>query len=250
MKDFNKPTLADLLGDMTADTFRTNYNNARTVHLPGAMSDQRHHLDFSELRALVENLDNAAEYWLDEAGVERSVSLDGKTAWQRAQEGCTLICNGLSRVSEPARALSESMIDGLDGEGWPGARLFYSTAFDYGYASHLDPFATFTVQVSGRKRWFASPTPERFDVQKLSHSVIMPAPGEIEEMPFFTFRHREETDMQSFDLMPGDVLYFPAGTWHRAVSLEPSLSVAIDIRPRILPEPEFEATVIRHPPPD
>lgn len=87
-----------------------------------------------------------------------------------------------------------------------------------GYGLHYDATAMFTLQIAGEKRWWYGRAP----------AVAFPLANRVA-----TRGAREQLASEDLDevvLRPGDVLYLPPGTWHRAQALGESLHVSLTIR--------------------
>jgi poly-gamma-glutamate synthesis protein (capsule biosynthesis protein) len=92
-----------------------------------------------------------------------------------------------------------------------------------GYPLHYDRVAMWVLQIAGAKRWWYSPAP------------VVPFPL-VNRIP--TAQQREQgvdglyrdEDLQEQLLSPGDVLYLPAGAWHRVRAEGESLHLCLTIR--------------------
>jgi hypothetical protein len=103
----------------------------------------------------------------------------------------------------------------------PGAahvQIFVTPARSYGFAWHYDAEEVFIVQTAGVKDYyFRANTVTREPPRSVRHD-------------FGCFR-QETSPLQTARLVPGDVLYLPAGWWHRAQCVEESLSISLGLRP-------------------
>src|SRR5262249_34169701 len=87
-----------------------------------------------------------------------------------------------------------------------------------GYGLHFDATGMFTLQIAGSKRWWYGRAP----------AVAWPRANRVA-----TGGARNQLAGDELDevvLRPGDVLYLPPGTWHRASAIGESLHVSLTIR--------------------
>lgn len=105
---------------------------------------------------------------------------------------------------------------------------------------HYDFQENFTLQISGRKRW-------TLQAGSVSHPLRgctphYQSPGSVEAQlkaahladPGFQFDHPKDGvnavgERDVVIMEPGDVLYFPAGMWHKVEVLEPGISINISL---------------------
>ena len=93
-----------------------------------------------------------------------------------------------------------------------------------GYGLHFDAPAMWILQIAGAKRWWYSPRPV------LPFPLYNRVPTADERKQGVGGLYREE-DMQEQLLRTGDVLYLPAGTWHRVQAAGQSLHLCLTVRP-------------------
>jgi lysine-specific demethylase/histidyl-hydroxylase NO66 len=106
----------------------------------------------------------------------------------------------------------------------------YASPRGHGFGTHLDYQPSFVLQLEGAKRWRVSARPA-----VAWPPVIITGPRVLPELrdryPWIDVDFPTPAEQDEFDeylLTPGDVLYFPAGTWHRA-SAEGDRSVAVTL---------------------
>jgi hypothetical protein len=105
---------------------------------------------------------------------------------------------------------------------------------------HFDFQENFTIQLSGTKRW----TLQQGTIQDPARGCTphYAAPGAVESQlkaahlfdRKFRFGVPEKGvtargDVRSVDVKPGDVLYFPAGMWHKVETIEPGVSINVSL---------------------
>lgn len=92
-----------------------------------------------------------------------------------------------------------------------------------GYGLHFDTTSMFVLQLEGTKRWHYAPTPA---VARPLTNLIPDAAARAAHI-----HGLDESALLTQELSPGDVLYLPAGAWHRAEATHPSLHVCLTLRP-------------------
>ena len=110
---------------------------------------------------------------------------------------------------------------------FPGPLLFncYLSPDGAGFGTHFDNHSVFILQLEGAKRWRYSPAPA---VEFPTENIILPAHGEVPvPRPAEAVARPDERTFVETLLEPGDVLYLPAGTWHRARAVGRSLALTL-----------------------
>jgi quercetin dioxygenase-like cupin family protein len=125
-------------------------------------------------------------------------ALDPGKIYAHFRAGKTLIHGGLNLTRPNLRALARSMTDRFAAKSEVVA--FLTPAGQRG-AAHSDPTDVYVIQLEGTKRWQIWPTPQ---VRRA---------GEDKD----SFPSLPEPDLD-LSLQPGDVLYIPYGTPHRAAA--------------------------------
>ena len=105
---------------------------------------------------------------------------------------------------------------------------------------HFDFQENFTIQLSGTKRWTLQQGTIRDPIRGCTPHYA--APGAVESQlkaaalydRKFRFGYPEKGvtaigDPQSILVKPGDVLYFPAGMWHKVEAVEPGVSINVSL---------------------
>ena len=110
----------------------------------------------------------------------------------------------------------------------------YASPDRHGFGTHFDCHPSFILQLQGSKRWRYSAQPAlAWPPANLSNAGIVPEMmeryGWIE-----AFRFPDASDEDGFleqVLEPGDVLFLPAGTWHRAEAIGFSVALTMTCIP-------------------
>jgi len=134
--------------------------------------------------------------------------------WDHYQQGCSVrLLNPQSYSSRCWKMLST--LQEFFG-CFVGANVYLTPPGSQGFAPHYDDIEAFVLQLEGRKRWrlYDSRTPN-------------------EVLPRFSSQNFEQSDLGECILdtvlEPGDMLYFPRGVIHQAVTQDENLSLHITV---------------------
>jgi len=219
-------SFADVVGD--EEEFFCTYFNKKVLYRPrGIAGDPRQILSIADMddivhqeglrSSLLRMLGNGVPAIGDQLTTQLEMRREGKTIddaldpgriYAHFRAGKTLIHGGLNLTRPNLRALARSMTDRFAAKSEVVA--FLTPAGQRG-ATHSDPTDVYVIQLEGTKRWQIWPTPQ------------VRRPGD---------------DKDSFDslpdpvldqsIQPGDVLYIPHNTPHRA-SAEGSVSLHVTV---------------------
>ena len=162
-----------------------------------------------------------ARAWIANDYVEHSpVPVDASNAAKFFDIGATLYF-----FDVPLQRLTNGLADFLGAPREMIHASFFLTPAGGGAAPHFDAYETFTVQLTGFKRWILSEIPmveSAPDAYMLGHPVPKSLAGLIDEK-------RESSELIA-DLRPGTLLYVPRGTVHRTTAdvVSWSLNISYD----------------------
>jgi hypothetical protein len=207
-------SFTDVVGD--EEEFFRAYFNKRVLYRPrGISGDPREVLSIADLddmvhqegmrSSLVRMLGNGVPATGDQLTSQLEMRREGKTIddavdpakiYAHFRAGKTLIHGGLNHTRPNLRALAHSMTDRIAAKS--EAVAFLTPAGQRG-AVHSDPTDDYVIQLEGTKRWQIWPVPQ------------VRRPGEDKD----SFPSLPDPDLD-LTLQPGDVLYIPHSTPHRA----------------------------------
>jgi hypothetical protein len=147
---------------------------------------------------------------------------------------------------------------------------FISTTVGSITGFHTDFQENFTIQLSGRKKWYLQKGNVAHVLRAVTpHYQVSAVEGQIKagrlDQPNFSFGlptvgQNAVGPVEEVILEPGDVFYFPAGMWHQVEVLEPGMSincslmatnyanlVCESLQHLLLRKPEWRASVCRPP---
>src|SRR5215468_5430289 len=164
----------------------------------------------------------AASRTRDDAHVERVIRPDEARASLAAGE--TLCASAIDSFDDRLASFLARLGARI---AFPGPLLFncYLSPDGAGFGTHFDNHSVFILQLEGAKHWRYSATPA---VEFPTENIIVPAHGEIAvPRPAEAVARPDERSFVETLLEPGDVLYLPAGTWHRARAVGRSLALTL-----------------------
>jgi quercetin dioxygenase-like cupin family protein len=219
-------SFADVVGD-EEEFFRT-YFNKKVLYRPrGITGDPRRILSIADMddivhqegmrSSLLRMLGNGVPAIGEQLTAKLEMRREGKTIddavdpgriYAHFRSGKTLIHGGLNLTRPNLRALARSMTDRFAAKSEVVA--FLTPAGQRG-STHSDPTDVYVIQLEGTKRWQIWPTPQ------------MRRPGDDKN----SFPSLPDPVLD-VSLQPGDVLYIPHNTPHRA-SAEGSVSLHVTV---------------------
>lgn len=263
--DSHPNLLADMLGgsssSLTSNEFLTNHFQKQAVYVPSTRGPERvekikkYMLDLN-VKDLFENSPSENIFvWLQpqqetENGAPRKINSievpEPETAHALYQAGHATYCRAPPQVEELLlSALLENTGLGCgqyDASGQSATSLgraevetFISTKAGSITGFHTDFQENFTIQLSGRKRWTLQQGNVAHVLRGVTpHYAVSAVEGQIKAgrlgQKDFTFGpptigKNAVGPVDEVILEPGDVLYFPAGMWHKIDVLEPGVSI-------------------------
>jgi ribosomal protein L16 Arg81 hydroxylase len=100
-----------------------------------------------------------------------------------------------------------------------------------GFPWHYDFTHVLALQISGTKRWTLGRTRVEAPPFHQQADAIRPEIHELLSRLGLKYALPDDADADEVDLAPGDVLYVPPGTWHRARAGESSCHLSVRVRP-------------------
>ena len=220
--------LEDLVSPIDVRVFMERYWNRASLYVP-AHGDKLDGLFSRERlrRALAVGAEEGSLVYLktgqtDARGQHCEVVIRPEQAFPLFKMGLTVQIERVDTADAGLAALCRALRQTLH-----VATLLDSGAFlsppGHGYGLHYDAASMWILQIEGTKRWWYGETPTLpFPVENRVPSAAEHAEG---------IAGYDEQRLREQLLQPGDVLYLPAGTWHRVRAEETSLHVCLTIRP-------------------
>jgi|GEM_PF-3323538 len=203
-----------LLAPMNVEEFlRSHWEPQKPLYIPGHESKFRDLLDRKRFVDAITALPKDGNLQLrvgytnaDDTGSAYGF-FGGREALEHFDRGGTVCATSLEHVEPRVREFRDILA-----AQWPSpdpiiVNCYYSPE-GQGFGTHFDPQSVWVMQIEGRKRWFYS----------TERAVAFPDEGitamelRVNGSPLLAAAE----SMQEVELGPGDVLYLPPGTWHRA----------------------------------
>lgn len=207
--------LETLLAPISKEDFLNQYWEKQPLHIP--RDDPEY---FAELLSLAR-----LDYLLGYAAAAKVVKLtsrkDGKNAdtaqlkgapgrlakiYERFYQGATIILDGVNELWEPVAHLCAQLVKDLEMDSV--VNLYVTPRNSEGFDFHWDDHDVMVFQIAGEKHWFLNDSgpllPQKPEDPQLESQVGLDPSAPSRELT----------------LKPGDFLYLPRGTWHRAKALD------------------------------
>ena len=130
-------------------------------------------------------------------------------------------------VINPGNAVLTTFINQMARNFFVAGRFFFNSYLSpdgAGFGLHLDHHPVSILQIEGQKRWWYSPEP---GLREVITNVSFPKDRDVLMLPWVTVTRPREEEVCEVVLSPGDVLYLPKGTWHRAQAIGGSLGLTL-----------------------
>ena len=216
-----------LLGDFDRAEFFDRYWEKRSFVI--------HHRDpgrFAHLLTTDQFMDEEVYYckrlraaYLDSKGWPAEVLIQPTQARQVFAQGLTV---GASMMRE--QGVLKDFLDAFRKDvysaGIPHFNCYYSPD-QKGYSVHFDAHPVWFLQIDGSKHWYIGREPV---VKNPQFTCGFPPDREVLKLPWVTVEKPRVEDPEQFmsvTLEPGDVVYMPPGTWHRACAQGYSLALTL-----------------------
>ncbi|XP_033241488.1 bifunctional lysine-specific demethylase and histidyl-hydroxylase NO66 isoform X1 [Drosophila pseudoobscura] len=218
--EVGKRTLAQLIAPMTMATFLRDHWEKSPFRVKTTTSGGFSNLiSFKMIDQML--IQNHVEYTTNidvtsyEDGVRKTLNPDGRalppSVWAHYQRGCSIRILNPSSYLVQLRQLCVKLQEFF--HCLVGANVYLTPPESQGFAPHYDDIEAFVLQVEGKKRW----------------RIYAPT----KELPRESSGNLSQTELgdpiMDIVLMPGDLLYFPRGWIHQAITEKDSHSLHITL---------------------
>lgn len=223
--------LKDLLAPMQARDFLARYWGRKPLYIPGSPNKFEHlQFDLRTLERAIRDQDPRDRMRVRFVGADNKVHQQPSdlARFSLRDGGFTVCADWINDRFDRLASFCTGIKAGLS---LPGSVFMtcYASPDGHGFATHWDGQASFILQLEGSKRWRLSPKPA-----VPWPPVVLANAGVVREMvdryPWMQVRFPDEADEAAFVeqvLAPGDVLFLPAGTWHRARAIGYSVALTM-----------------------
>jgi ribosomal protein L16 Arg81 hydroxylase len=164
-------------------------------------------------------------YSRDERGWPVETPIGPERAAESFAAGATLCASSIEgdpRLDAFLRAFAAEVLHA----GEVGFNAYHSPD-GQGFELHLDDHPVWILQIEGRKRWWYSPRPALPDAP--ATLTFPPGVPALRTAWGALVKRPEEASLVGAVLEPGDALYMPQGTWHRAAAAGRSLGLTLAV---------------------
>jgi len=215
MSDVDSPFLAQLLAGTPVSTFFEEYWQHRPLHARGAADRFSRLFDKQAFHRATRCCDNLKISTRDFRGVSMERACSPDKVEDAFGAGATVCISGIqdnARLNQFMAAFAREVHQA----GELSFNCYYSPS-GHGFSLHLDDHPVWILQIEGKKRWWYSKVP----YEKPLSTVSFPQGAKVAQVPWAAPIPRpDESEFFEVVLQPGDVLYLPEGSWHRAAAEE------------------------------
>lgn len=212
------PSVTTALFGHDVDAFFATYWERQTVLMRGAFDLSALGFHRDQFFAALPHADPVKAVFQNGRGQHRELLIKHDQAEKLFDAGLS-ICAGALEAGSPA---IRSYLDALPPIGGEMAANGYLSPSDKGFGTHFDNHSVWVVQVEGSKQWHYADAPT---IPHPPVNCIYPMRMPEVRLPWYTVHRPDPDTFAETVLEPGDVLYIPAGTWHRTQATSYSLSI-------------------------
>lgn len=213
MSDVDSPLLSQLLAGTPVSTFFDEYWQHKPLHARGAAGRFSRLFDKQAFHLATLHCDNLKISTRDLRGVSMERVCSPDKVEEAFGAGATVCISG---IQDNAR-LNQFMA-GFAREVHQAGELSFNCYYSpngHGFSLHLDDHPVWILQIEGKKRWWYSKVP----YDKPLSTVSFPQGAMVAHVPWAApIQRPDESEFFEVVLQPGDVLYLPEGSWHRAAA--------------------------------
>lgn len=237
MYPIGNQTIRELLSPIQPDDFLRTHWQRESLYIPGApgkfaglgLSGDWFHTAAMREHRRGDKSSLRAQYY-DRHGDDHLFHIDARYLDTLFDAGMTLCMDGIERHIEALKTLTTrfKLAFGLAGDVL--VHSYYSPDGG-GFALHFDRQEVLILQIEGTKHWRFGARPGL----EAPWDNVTAQDKELAEFhadsPWVQLAPPHEDELQQQTLTPGDILYLPAGTWHRARAEGSSLALSLTLVP-------------------
>lgn len=207
--------LSWLLGSTPVDLFFQDYWQRKPLLVKGAGARFADLFDKAAFHRAAHQCDNLKISYRDARGVSMERTCAPEHIDAAFQAGSTVCISGIQGNTQLDHFMASFARHVLQA-GELSFNCYYSPD-GHGFALHLDDHPVWILQIEGKKRWWYSRLPFHKPLSTVSFSQGATLAYVSWAPPI---ERPDEADFWEVLLEPGDVLYLPEGTWHRAAAAD------------------------------
>lgn len=167
----------------------------------------------------------------DRAGRHVEICIDGRSARECFAAGMTVCVGSVERFLPTVARFAEELRRSLGFAGEVSLACYWSPD-QAGFGLHFDDRAVAICQLAGTKRWWHGRTPAVAEPRCNLVAGHAEAERQFRQThPRLELPTARPDQLAMTELVPGALLYLPAGTWHRTAAQGESLALTIRFLP-------------------
>lgn len=207
--------LPGLLGDMPVALFFQDYWQRKPLLVTGRRGRFTELFGKTAFRQATRQCDNLKISYRDARGVSMERACTPEQVDEAFRAGATVCISGI-QGNVQLNHFMDSFASQVRQAGELSFNCYYSPD-GHGFSLHLDDHPVWILQIEGKKRWWYS----RLPFNKPLSTVSFSQGATVAHVPWADpIARPDESDFWEVVLEPGDVLYLPEGTWHRAAAAD------------------------------
>jgi Cupin superfamily protein len=215
--------LQALLHPVQEQVFFEQYWNRKALYIPGQPDKFAGLFDRAAFDRAVHNCVDLKVGFTDENGWPGHFNIKPEQVTEMLAGGKTVCAS----VIDPRDPVLTAFLNRIATNFAVAGNFFFNSYLSPdggGFGLHLDHHPVSILQIEGQKRWWYSPEPV---LKEVITNISFPKDREALKLPWVTVTRPREEDLCEVVLSPGDVLYMPKGTWHRAQAIGGSLGLTL-----------------------
>nr|WP_315491343.1 cupin domain-containing protein [uncultured Rhodoferax sp.] len=222
MSDVDSPMLSQLLTGISVSTFFEEFWQRKPLHARGATDRFSNLFDKQAFHRATRHCDHLKISSRDIRGVSMERACSPDRVEEAFRSGSTVCISGIQDNAQLNQFMA-AFASELHQAGELSFNCYYSPN-GHGFSLHLDDHPVWILQIEGKKRWWYSKVP----YDKPLSTVSFPLGAMVAHVPWAAPIPRpDESEFFEVVLEPGDVLYLPEGSWHRAAAEGESLALTL-----------------------
>ena len=214
--------LQQLLGPVDEKDFFNHYWQQRSLLIQGRKEPWPFTFDQQAFFSALPACDHLKMAFQNQEGQHKECDIDADQAKRMYEAGTTLCATRIDYGDAGLRRFLDQLEDPLLGGEFH--MNSYLSPGGKGFGVHYDYHSVWVLQLEGSKTWFYSEEPAiRYPILNL----VYPLKRAEFKFPWYTIPRPDETALHEATLEPGDLLYLPAGAWHKTQANGYSLSITM-----------------------
>lgn len=216
--------ISSLLYPITLQDFATIWNKHSHVFQGRALRFAELAFDHAELKTALRSrrLGVKAQY-VDPVAGHTELMIDAGKVDECFAQGMTICVQNVDKILPDLAQQSAALRRSMHFSGAVNFSCYWSPPSG-GFDLHCDDHPVFILQLKGMKKWYYGATPA---VDRMFGSIIYSA-QRIRDLRAVGLEIQDPEGLESIILSPGDMLYLPAGAWHKTCAVDgESLSLTL-----------------------